>query len=133
MVAAGDAGKRAAFEPGEARVRDDQPADRVAGAIAVPLVVAHGGLDEAAERQLAGIASGRLAGPAGELDAVTQALRIGADREAHAVGPAGGDVDHPRSRRGNVNRRGRKVKAGIDGIQARHRRDGAVDLDLLAP
>src|SRR5262249_29768920 len=117
-----------AREPG---VRDDQAPDRLAGARVA--VVRDGDLEVAAEADRVEVPVAAPARLANELDAVAKALDVGADGEADSLRGPDRRLDRPRAGGRDVDGRLRDADRRVDVVQPRHRRDDAVDLDVLAP
>ena len=130
VIGGGDTLGRGRLEPGESRMRDDETANRLARARVA--LVRDRDLHVAPERERVGVAPGGVTGVARERDRLPETLDVGADREAHAVRAADRDVDRPRPGRRDVERRLRDVERRVDVVEPRHRRDDAVDLDVLA-
>jgi hypothetical protein len=100
-----DVAAGASFEAREARMRDDEPADRLTRADVV--LIGHRNLDVAAEGERCRIALLLATGLSCDHDRIPEALDIGAHREAHAVGPPDTDADRAGACRGDVHRRRR--------------------------
>ena len=111
-------------------MRERDAADRLEPALVILVDDRH--LHVTADAELVDVAAGLGARVPGEVDRTPQPLRVGAHREADRVRRARGQLDRPRSRRGDVDRRLLDVQRRVDVHQPRHRRHAAVDLDVLA-
>src|SRR5215207_721464 len=132
VVASHILARRLRLEPREARVRHDQPADRLPRATVV--LVRDRNLEVAAEEELAEVPAELPARLLNEANAVLQPLDVRADGEADAVRHLHGYLDRLRAGGRHVDRRLRQVEPRIDVVCARggEGETCVVELDVLA-